>query len=664
MEKEINSKYALIFVIALFFVVVGIIGVKCDLINLSSFPKIKFPHISLSEIFNFDKVKDVEKFASEEDFKNYLQNAQLSYSGGFVPTGMGENFQFAEKAVSPPTADGRGAGGEEERVSTTNVQVLGIDEPDIVKTDGKEIYFSPAINYYLRLLIEEIVPPGYNGEIKLIKGFPPADLKVDFEIDQSGDLLLKNNILVIFSGDKIYGYDVSDKKSPEKKWTIDLENNNYLVAARLYNNKIYLVTRTQIDSYRPCPIKPLSADGTALEIKCTDIYHPVPQVPIDVTYHTMTLNPDSGKIENTTSFVGNSSSSIVYMSENAIYITYSYFENTVKFYTDFFKEKCKDIIPGWVIDKLGKLQEYDISDSSKLTEFEIVLQRYYSSLDDDERLKVENEINNRLEDYFKDHKRELETTGIVKIGVSDFKIAADGNVPGQPLNQFSLDEYEGYLRVATTVGQNMFWWGFNVPQDSANDVYVLDKNLEITGSVKDLGLEEKIYSARFIEDKGYLVTFKQTDPFYVLDLSNPKKPELKGELKIPGYSSYLHPITKDKILGIGKEGSQVKISLFNVADPKNPTEIDKYTLDEYWSDILNTHHAFLLDEKHSIFFLPGQKGGYIFSYKNDRLELEKAVSDVTAKRAIYINDYLYIVGDDKIVVLNESDWTKTNELEF
>jgi len=104
--------------------------------------------------------------------------------------------------------------------------------------------------------------------------------------------------------------------------------------------------------------------------------------------------------------------------------------------------------------------------------------------------------------------------------------------------------------------------------------------------------------------------------------------------------------------------------LFNVADPKNPTEIDKYTLDEYWSDILNTHHAFLLDEKHSIFFLPGQKGGYIFSYKNDRLELEKAVSDVTAKRAIYINDYLYIVGDDKIVVLNESDWTKTNELEF
>ena len=85
-----------------------------------------------------------------------------------------------------------------------------------------------------------------------------------------------------------------------------------------------------------------------------------------------------------------------------------------------------------------------------------------------------------------------------------------------------------------------------------------------------MGKDERIYSARFIGDKGYLVTFKQVDPFYVLDLSNPKKPEIKGELKIPGYSSYLHPISDDLILGIGKEGSVVKVSLFDVSDPTNP----------------------------------------------------------------------------------------------
>ncbi len=204
---------------------------------------------------------------------------------------------------------------------------------------------------------------------------------------------------------------------------------------------------------------------------------------------------------------------------------------------------------------------------------------------------------------------------------------------------------------------------------------ILERVSETT--VQVLGIDEpdivktdgkKIYFSQsfsfWIEDKGYLVTFRQIDPFYVLDLSDPKNPQLKGELKIPGYSSYLHPITKDKILGIGKEESNVKISLFDVSNPEKPTESDKYILKEYWSDILETHHAFLLDEKHQIFFLPGSQSGYIFSYQKNKLELKKAISDISAKRAIYINDYLYIIGENKIVVLNELNWERINELEF
>ena len=112
------------------------------------------------------------------------------------------------------------------------------------------------------------------------------------------------------------------------------------------------------------------------------------------------------------------------------------------------------------------------------------------------------------------------------------------------------------------------------------------------------------------------------------------------------------------------EDWKVKISLFDVTSPENPTEIAKYILDEYWSDILNTHHAFLLDKKHEIFFLPGSKGGYVFSYKDYQLKLTKAVSDIMARRALYINDYLYIIGDDKIIVLNEINWEKVNKIEF
>lgn len=139
---------------------------------------------------------------------------------------------------------------------------------------------------------------------------------------------------------------------------------------------------------------------------------------------------------------------------------------------------------------------------------------------------------------------------------------------------------------------------------------------------------------------------------------------MKGELKIPGYSSYLHPITKDQILGVGKEGSQVKLSLFNVSDPSSPTEQAKYLLDESWSEVLQTHHAFLLDAQHSIFFLPGSRGGYVFSYADNQLQLTRVVSDIQAQRALYLEDYLYIVGRDKIIILNQQDWTEVNQLVF
>ena len=115
---------------------------------------------------------------------------------------------------------------------------------------------------------------------------------------------------------------------------------------------------------------------------------------------------------------------------------------------------------------------------------------------------------------------------------------------------------------------------------------------------------------------------------------------------------------------MGQEESQVKISLFDVTKPENPFEVAKYLLDEYWTEVSSTHHAFLLDDRHQVFFLPGGKGGYIFSYKDNLLNLTRAVSETNVRRAIYINDYLYIIGDDKIVVLNEADWEKVNELIF
>ncbi len=198
--------------------------------------------------------------------------------------------------------------------------------------------------------------------------------------------------------------------------------------------------------------------------------------------------------------------------------------------------------------------------------------------------------------------------------------------------------------------------------ESANDIYVLDENLAPLGSIQDLGLDERIYSARFVDDLGYLVTFKQTDPFFVLDLSNPKRPELKGELQIPGYSAYLHPIDKNLVLGIGKENWKVKISLFDVSLPSAPKEVAKYNLDDFWTEVETNHHAFMLDAKNKIFFLPGGKGGYFFSYAGNKIELKKALAGNAVNRALYLGDFFYVLSDDKITVLSSQNFEKVNEL--
>ena len=669
-QKQLDKKFAIVIIVGVFFIALLSTLIFDDFVEYGlpiSFPKIHFPKISFPDIVKPEpapEIKDIKKFASEEEFKDYLARgaAESEYSGLNMDGGL--------KTAMPPVSlmEGIGGGGEApERVSETTVQVQGIDEPDIVKTDGKEIYFSRSSSWRFwegPIIQERSIYPEPQAKTSIIKAFPPADLAIDADIDKVGDLLLSKNILVVFSGDKIYGYDVINPKSPEKKWEIKLENNNFIVAGRLYKDKIYLVTRQNINEARPCPIKPLTLGNTAIEIKCVDIYHPVTPLPVDVTFLALILDPNTGKIEKNISFAGSSNSSVVYMSENAVFITYSFNESIIKFYFNFLKEKAKDLVPSWLIEKMEKLETYDISQAAKMTEFQILWMKYLNSLDQDETLRIENELTNRMSDYYKSHKRELEKTGIVKIGLQEFEIKASGNIPGTPLNQFALDEYQNYLRIATTVGQGFGFFSGMGSGESSNDVYVLDNNLKIQGKVQDLGVTERIYSARFIEDKGYLVTFRQIDPFYVLDLSNPEKPELKGELKIPGYSSYLHPIGKDKILGIGQENWQVKISLFDVSSVKNPRESDKYILNEGWSDISNTHHAFLLDKKHEIFFLPAGQAGYVFSYKNDKLSLVRAISDISARRAIYLDDYLYIIGDDKITVLNEINWEKVEELQF
>lgn len=618
----------------------------------------------------------MQKFTSSAEFVEYLKNMPEesgSYKMLSMDMAMEDSFATNESVGMPKGGEAQ----ESERHSETNVQVLGIDEPDIVKNDGKHLFISeqnswrwtrsfggPEIDF-----MEERMYPGYEQpKTSIVEAFPIENLKGVSDINKVGSLLLHNDTLIVFSSEGIYGFNVGDKSNPEKKWEIEYKKSNYIAGARLYKNKIYLITRTGLNRITPCPIVPLIANGHDVVVRCTDIYYPNQIITADTTFTTMIINPESGQVENQISFVGNSNDSIVYMSDNSLYLTYSYNKDTLGFFADFFENKCSDIVPDTLISKLKKVNDYDISQRAKFVEFEDSWNNYITNLDKDDTLTIENEITNRFSDYHKENLRDLEETSIIKIGLDDLKIKAQGQVPGKPLNQFSMDEYKNNLRIATTVGERWFGFylrGLQFPRNaSANDVYVMSANLDILGSITDLGLEEKIYSARFIGDKGYLVTFRQIDPFYILDLSIPEKPKKTGELKIPGYSGYLHPIKDNFILGIGKEDSNVKLSLFDVSNSYSPKEKDKYILKEYYTGVLNNHHAFLLDTKHEVFFLPAGKGGYIFSYAGDDIKLEKAIEIQGAKRAIYIDDYMYIIGSEEIVVLDENTWERVKELEI
>ncbi|OGY94710.1 MAG: hypothetical protein A2406_02170 [Candidatus Komeilibacteria bacterium RIFOXYC1_FULL_37_11] len=635
--------------------------------------------------YQVNKSNEFSKFKSLDEFKKYIEEME---DGAYYSIGLTRNTATPQMAIdnlgdgSLPLGEsdtvkeapsGMGSGSAD-RFSGTNVQVVGIDEPDILKTDGQQIYFSDNSGGYW---LEEPMPidimmdstdsiaPRYVNDVKtnVIGAWPPTDLALSSEIKLAGDLLLADKVLLVFSDRKIVAYDVSNPKQPTEKWTIDLDDDTYLLNSRLYNDKVYLITQTYLNRYNPCPISPLLKSGQVLAIPCGEIYHPNSPIQVDSTFSVVSLDPQSGDIDNKISFVGNQGTANIYMSQNALYVAYTKNLDMFDFMFGFINSELKTLIPGDLLARINKLDDYDISSQSKFSELQTIMNEWMGSLDDDAMLKFENDMQNKAENYYEKNKRSLLSTGIAKININDLKISASGSVPGYLLNQFSMDEYQGNLRVATTIG-DIWGWAPSGSDSQANDVYVLDQNLNTIGSVLNLGVGERIYSARFIGDLGYLVTFRQTDPFYVLNLADPKNPKMVGELKIPGYSSYLHPIKENKILGIGMENGNVKLSYFDVADASNPKEISKYSLSEYGSEALYNHHAFLQDEKHQVFFLPSYSGGYIFSYANDQIELVKAVSLPDAKRAVYINDYLYILANDYMAVLDENTWEKVNELDL
>lgn len=270
-------------------------------------------------------------------------------------------------------------------------------------------------------------------------------------------------------------------------------------------------------------------------------------------------------------------------------------------------------------------------------------------------------------------------------GKIDFK--AQGNVPGYIINQFAMDEYNDHFRIATTR------WGSEdaaLGNTTLNNLYILDSELDQVGSIENLAPGETIFSTRMLGDQVYIVTYRQVDPFYVIDTSNPEEPEVLGYLKIPGYSNYLHPYDENTIIGVGMEtklvedrvvNDGVKISLFDVSDFTNPVEKDKIILGEGNSstDIAYDHKAFLFNKDKNILAIPVNvvsgdyhryaKDAYIFNFtEEEMLNFKGVISHVSlneSEKAYYdyddsISRIMYI-GNDLYTLSN--NWLKLNDFE-
>lgn len=262
------------------------------------------------------------------------------------------------------------------------------------------------------------------------------------------------------------------------------------------------------------------------------------------------------------------------------------------------------------------------------------------------------------------------STTIYRMGLDGLLVTAEarGSVPGYLLNQFSLDEQDGMLRVATT-----FSW-----ENQRNAVYVLDTNLTIIGALEDLAPGERVYSCRFSGDTLYLVTFRQVDPLFVIDLSDPTAPAVQGELKIPGFSSYLHPIGDGLLVGIGMENSSLKLSLFDVADPYQPIELDSLLVPGWsHSQALWDHKAVTYDPMTKSLIIPVSSydqstfnctsGSYVFTIAGADIELKGTVQvgpNQFVIRSQFIEDWLYTITDTTIYVNSLLDLSEHGRLVY
>ena len=686
-------------------------------------PEIIYIEKETSEYFG--GTHDVKKIGSQDELKSILKASTSLFEGQFFEDRIVSTRMMTENAAREsdgfvgapiPAAIPQGAvdktGSVGSEHSTTNVQVENVDEPDYLKNDSKYVYIVSQ------------------NTLSIIDAYPAESAKIvlkialDIESQYIQNMFLNKDRLIIFyngqSDDEIipqYDFvprrsyssvthalivDVSDKEKPTilKDYSID----GYFSDARMIGNYAYFVTNSNIDyQYPKLPV--IMKDSVRIMTPEAFYFDNIEQFS---NFNTLTAIDIFGDTINSETFLMGYTGSI-YVSGDNFYLTYQqnmpfgFYESSSR---DRFFDVIVPLLPTDIQEKIKAIKN-DVSISSSLQWIKIseLMQRSYNEMDKNEREELFDKIKEALNKYDAKIQEETNKTIIHKISINEDKIeyVAKGSVPGRLLNQFSMDQSENRFRVVTTTEYYTQYQGMV----RANAVYILDEHLNVVGKLDQIAPDESVYSARFIGDRLYLVTFQQIDPFFVIDLSS-DTPKILGELKIPGFSNYLHPYDNEHIIGIGRdtketEGNRVqqlgiKIALFNVADVSNPKVVDEAIIGDSstYSESLYDHKAFFFDKTKGIISIPitgdiknlnndssskmiapdynRWSGFYVYDLDSlDGFDLKGRVthSDSDSRyygmgnaRTFYIDDVLYTASEGYLKMNSIKDLKEINSLKF
>ncbi|MGE4485585.1 MAG: beta-propeller domain-containing protein, partial [Oscillospiraceae bacterium] len=518
--------------------------------------------------------------------------------------------------------------------SGTNVQVDGIDESDIVKTDGEYIYILrnsreltilKALGDGTSVVSDTIVSKeseydenySYNEYVSdmYLSGESIILIRTVYEwsMPETGDYYNCDNC------EKVYAdiYDVSDPENPRISATFGQDGT--LSSSRLMDGVLYLIsTRYVYQTVEDDPgtfIPYTYAKGVATIMPIDRIIIPGH---ISSTSWTVISSIDIGAGESLSNISVLGNSSTVYMSEKNLYIGSSV---------------------------------WDTQESDPYTEDQ------YSVIDC----------------------RSYSATDVMRFSVTDGIVAyaASAQVPGYLVNQFAMDEYDGNLRVVTTTSENRYhaytdekygWTNYVYDEyPNTSGLYVLDSDMALIGSVTGLGEDERVYSVRFSDDIGYFVTFRQTDPLFAVDLSDPENPTVLSALKIPGFSEYLHPYGDGLLLGIGMSADEdgrtqnLKLSMFDVSDPADVTEKTSMELEATWSPALYNHHAVLADMGKNLIGFATDSAYELYAYTDGSFKLLASIATAgwaSDTRGVYIGDNIYICTPESVTILSLDGFAK------